>query len=256
MNSNVKKQQQVFEEIFAESDLKRWEFHDSLDPLIRYLRDRRIKIGVQNFLNVTKSKASDWNVLVICGGVGGEGTFLENLGFRSVVVSDFSNSALQLCKLRDKQLETLKLNAENLNLDDNSFDLVIVQDGLHHLSRPILGFTEMLRVAQKGVIVIEPHTGIIANLFGQKWECKKEVINFVFRWNRLIFEQVTKSYLLQLPKSIRVIRLWDHNVVMGKIAKIFGGKKLGLLMVKICYGILNTVFKPFGNMMIGIVIKE
>ena len=158
--------------------------------------------------------------------------------------------------MRDKRLTTINLDAEKLDLDNCSFDVVFVQDGLHHLSRPILGFTEMLRVANKAVIVIEPHTGIVANLFGQEWECQGDTINFVFRWNRLLFEQVTKSYLLKSSNSINIIRLWDHNVVMRKIADLFGGKKLGLMIVQSLYGLLNTVCRRFGNMMIGVVIKD
>ena len=256
MDSNVKKQYEIFEKIFANSDLERWGFHDSKDPLIRYLRDRRIRIGIDHFFKKTDLSSSDLSALVICGGVGGEGTLLANLGFGSVTVSDFSESALRLCELRDKRLTTINLDAEKLDLDNCSFDVVFVQDGLHHLSRPILGFTEMLRVANKAVIVIEPHTGIVANLFGQEWECQGDTINFVFRWNRLLFEQVTKSYLLKSSNSINIIRLWDHNVVMRKIADLFGGKKLGLMIVQSLYGLLNTVCRRFGNMMIGVVIKD
>jgi hypothetical protein len=32
-------------------------------------------------------------------------------------------------------------------VQDDSYDIALVQDGLHHLSRPVLSFIEMLRVA-------------------------------------------------------------------------------------------------------------
>lgn len=143
-----------------------------------------------------------------------------------------------------------------MELPDETFDLVVVQDGLHHLKRPFLGYTEMLRIAKKAVIVIEPHTGVVARIFGTVWEENQGEVNYVFRWNYFIFQEIANSYLLKSGFSIKFIRLWDHNLVMNKIGRIFGGEKAGLFFVKIAYSILNSVFSGFGNMMIGIVTKE
>ena len=67
---------------------------------------------------------------------------------------------MALCRSFDERLKTRVLNAEEMSeVEDGSYDLVLVQDGLHHLPRPTLGFTEMLRVARIAAIVIEPHSG-------------------------------------------------------------------------------------------------
>lgn len=207
-------------------------------------------------MRITKSHPAEWDVLIVCGGVGGEGTLLANLGFRKVTVSDFSKNALEICKVRDARLQTCILNVEQLDLPDDSFDLVLVQDGLHHLPRPALGLTEMLRVARRAVVVVEPHSGVVAKLLGTVWECKVDKVNHVFRWNQLLLEQVTLSYLLQIPSYIKAIRLWDHNVMMSKLAKLLGSKRVGLFFVKFCYFFLNSLFWWLGNMMIGIVVKH
>ncbi len=123
------------------------------------------------------------------------------------------------------------MNAENLDIPDKSYDLVLVQNGLHHLPRPVLGLTEMIRVAKKAVMMIEPHAGIVANLLGMEWEDHGGAVNYVFRWNKLMFEQVVKSYILQLPCYIKPIRLWNHNLVMDKVGKIFGGGQRGKVVV-------------------------
>ncbi len=248
-------QHSVFERVFGESDLERWSFHDTKDPLIRYLRDRRIKIGVQRVCQIAGVEPSEWKALVVCGGVGGEGSLLLNLGFASVTVSDFSNSALEICQMRDPRLNTLCLNAESLDLGDASFDLVLVQDGLHHLRRPVLGLTEMLRVARKGAIVVEPHTGIVADLFGTVWEEQEGEVNFVFRWNQCILEQSVRSYLLRGPCYVKAMRIWDHNVVMRKISKRLGGKRLAPLVAKTAYRILDSTVPFLGNMMVGVIVK-
>lgn len=202
------------------------------------------------------SSPANWDVLVVCGGVGGEGTVLANIGFRSVTVSDLSENALRACNIRDARLQTQVLNAESLEVANESYDLVVVQDGLHHLPRPVLGFTEIIRVAKKGAIVIEPHTGIVANLLGRVWEDVGGTVNYVFRWNKQLVEKVTRSYILQAPCYIKTIRLWNHNEVMDKVGKLFGGGTAGLLVVKFCYFLLDLLFRGFGNMAIAVVLKN
>lgn len=202
------------------------------------------------------SLPQDWDVLVVCGGIGGEGTVLANMGFRSVTVSDISENAIQVCQLRDSRLETKVMNAENLDIPDESYDLVLVQDGLHHLPRPVLGLTEMIRVSKKAVMMIEPHAGIVANLLGKEWEDHGGTVNYVFRWNKLMLEQAVKSYVFQMPCQIEVIRLWNHNLVVDKVGKILGGGPKGKVVVQLCYFLLDLFTGWLGNMMIRLFIKN
>ncbi len=48
-------------------------------------------------------------------------------------------------------------NAESLSFDDNSFDFVLCKESYHHFPRPAKALYEMLRVAKKGVILLEPY---------------------------------------------------------------------------------------------------
>jgi ubiquinone/menaquinone biosynthesis C-methylase UbiE len=65
---------------------------------------------------------------------------------------------------RDKRLKGIVLNAERTNLPSQSFDIALVQDGLHHLSSPVQGFTEMLRVAKRAVVFLEPHDSLVGRM--------------------------------------------------------------------------------------------
>jgi ubiquinone/menaquinone biosynthesis C-methylase UbiE len=254
MTSEIELQKESFDEVY--SNYKKNPYWDSSECLARYLLDRRLKIGVEHLMKVADSSPSSWDVLVICGGVGGEGTVLANMGFKSVTVSDFSENALRVCNERDARLKTRILNAENLDLAKESFDLVIVQDGLHHLPRPVLGFTEIIRVAKKGAIIIEPHTGIVANLLGRVWEEVGDTINYVFRWDKQLVEQATRSYILQAPCYIKTIRLWNHNEAIDTLGKFFGNGQAGLLVVKSCYFILDLLFGRLGNMAVVVLLKN
>lgn len=244
-----------FEEQYATGDRAQWWFHDTKDPLMRFLRDRRIQIAIDYVLRTLRCNAQELDALVVCGGVGGEGTFLANAGFRAVTVSDFSQSALDFCHERDPRLLTRLLDAERLDLPDASYDVVLVQDGLHHLSRPTLGLTEMIRAARVAAVVIEPHTGAVARLFGTRWEVEGDAVNWVYRWNGDMLTQVVNSYCPVARCRVKPMRRWDHNVVMEKVARLLGGRSIGLRVVKIIYGILDTCLWWAGNMMIGIVLK-
>jgi ubiquinone/menaquinone biosynthesis C-methylase UbiE len=250
----VQSQQQAFEIIYKPETASRFDFHVTTDPLTRYLRDRRLGVALDYLRSKYPTRELlQWSVLLVCGGVGGEGIFFLKMGFADVTVSDISSNSLKIANMLSPSLKTVLLNAEEMDLKDASYDLVIVQDGLHHLPRPVLGFTEMLRVASKGVIVIEPYDSLVGNQFGTEWETEGDFVNFVFRWNRKILTQVTKSYLLKNYRSIKVFRLWDHNVVIRKMVKKFP-LAFQLRMSKILYGIMS-LFNPLGNMMVAVVLK-
>ena len=255
-SASVERQRAVFEGKYH-SQVEPLSFHDNQDPLFRFLRDRRIKIGLQRAMKVSGGTPKDWDALVICSGVGEEGTLLANLGFRSVTVSDFSENALEICRIRDPRLKTSVVNAEAMAIPDRSFDLVLVQDGLHHLPRPMLGYTEMLRVARRAAIVIEPHAGLVAKLIGTTWEKHGDEINYVFRWNQLLLEEPARSLFLDSPTDVKAIRLWDHNLVVGKLVRKLrlGSGHTAVLAAKFLYAALNTPFSWLGNMMVGVVVK-
>lgn len=255
MSTVVEQQHRSFDAKYAPAERAKWAFHDTPDPLTRYMRDRRLKFGTDRVLAETGMSPEQCSVLIVCGGVGGEGTYFANRGFTDVTVSDFSENALEICRHRDPRLKTRLLNAEEMDLEDASYDFVLVQDGLHHLPRPVLGYTEMLRVARRAVVVIEPHTGVVANLLGREWEHEGDAINYVFRWNHELLEQSTRSVLLQEPCKVRGYRMWNHNIVMLRLARLFGEGAVAHQVVKAAYGILGTALPFLGNYMAGVVIK-
>jgi len=53
--------------------------------------------------------------------------------------------------------ECKKENAESLSFNDNSFDYVFCKEAYHHFPRPYIALYEMLRVAKKAIVLIEPN---------------------------------------------------------------------------------------------------
>ena len=56
-----------------------------------------------------------------------------------------------------------KENAEFLTFKDSEFDYVFCKESYHHFPRPMKALYEMLRVARKGVVLIEPNDKYINN---------------------------------------------------------------------------------------------
>jgi SAM-dependent methyltransferase len=251
-NSLANPQQGAFESIFS-TKIDEWSYHDTPDPLTRYLRDRRLNLALKIITPFFSNPLQEISILLACGGVGGEATFFANKGFSDVTNSDFSENALALCRQRDPRLKTAQIDAESINLPDSSFDWVIVQDGLHHLPRPVLGLNEMIRVARRGVIVLEPHRGLSAKLLGREWERLDSAVNYVFRWDQSLFRQVILSQLLESPKVIKTIRLWDHGSAVMNIVKRLHISN-GTWAARFIYGLL-TPFNFLGNNFVGILVK-
>jgi len=153
-------------------------------------------------------------------------------------------------------VRTPQRDALSMDVADSSFGVVLVQDGLHHLANPVDGLTEMLRVAKKAVVVIEPHEGLVAKAFGRTWEWTGDAPNFVLRWNRWLMNQVVRSYLLQSPVELRFRRVWDHAEVMGRVVLAMGGRVLGVRLARLLYSILDSVVPWGGNMMICVIVKQ
>lgn len=236
-------------------DLARYAYHSDPDPLTAFLRDRRIGLAVDLALRMAGAAPADWTALVTCGGVGGEGTYLAGRGFREVTVSDVSEAALSVCRRRDPRLLTIRADGEATGLPDGCHDLVLVRDGLHHLPRPGAGLAEMLRLARRAVVVMEPATGAVPALLGTAWERHGGSWNYVYRWDTALFAQTVFSALLRTDYAVAGVRLWDHAPVVGRLVRrLPGGARLAA--ARGLYGTLDTLARPFGNNFVGVVVKN
>jgi SAM-dependent methyltransferase len=156
---------------------------------------------------------------------------------------------------RDPRLKGVAADAENTEFKSESFDLVIVQDGLHHLASPVRGFTEMLRIARVGVIFVEPHDALVGKIIGTKWEQNGDAINYVFRWTHKLVEQVASSYLGRERFRNHSYAYWHHNMVFAKLGSLVGGGKRGEILIRVIK--LVSRLLPFaGNCFTAIVIKR
>jgi SAM-dependent methyltransferase len=99
------------------------------------------------------------SVLEICCG-SGMGTEIFAKAGCDVCGYDVSSGSIGRARERAKRhhfdAKFLVGDAEHLPFPDGAFDIVAVHDGLHHLPNPHLAIAEMVRVAKKAIVVIEP----------------------------------------------------------------------------------------------------
>lgn len=176
---------------------------NSTDPFIQRVLSEAVRKG---WLSPSDS------ILVVCGG----GTDFDNLraaGFTNVTISNLDERMLSDGGQRYAPYAWRFENAESLNVEDASYDVVMVHSGLHHLRCPLKGVTEMYRVARKGILGFEPNMNAFTKLgaklgFGQRWEHaavyfndnrwggveNTEIPNYVYRFRADDIRQTAATY--------------------------------------------------------------
>jgi len=229
----------------------------SSDPLVNYVTRWRLREAFRRLHSVSGDRIGvDSKILVMCAGEGLEGSVLCDLGYRDVTVSDISEVGVRQAVTRDPRLKGVVLNAEAVALEDEVYDIVVVQDGLHHLRSPVAGFTEMLRVSAVAAIFLEPHQSLAGSLLGTKWERNGEAVNYVFRWSRGLVEDVSCSYLVERPFLNLSFSFWHHNIVFGRIGRLVGGGRRGVFLVRALKVTLDGLLGRWGNQFCGLVVKR
>lgn len=139
----------------------------------------------------------DQRLLVACGGQP-DREVLHDLGFSQVTISNLD------ARMRGDEFAPYPWSfqdAENLQFPDESFDIVVVHNGLHHCYSPHRALLELYRVARRGVVVFEPRDTFLVRLgvrlqFGQEYEVaavagndlrfggvrNTAIPNYVYRW--------------------------------------------------------------------------
>jgi hypothetical protein len=224
------------------------------DPLTLYLVGWRLKLAMRKVFQAAGDITNSSSVLVLCAAEGYEGTLLMDMGLRDVTVSDLSDAVAEVAVRRDPRLKARALNAEETGLPARSYDIVVVQDGLHHLQRPVQGFTEMLRIASRAVIFLEPHDSPIGRLIGTRWERNGPAVNYVFRWTRRMVGDVASSYLGQGASRNLSFSFFHHNVVLAKAGRWLGSGAFAVACIASAKACMGFLLPGMGNQFCGLVI--
>ena len=226
------------------------------DRLSRWLTAWRLSVAIQKMLKATNHINKNSSILILGCAEGYEGTILSDLGFADVTVSDLSEVAVKVALARDKRLRGCSVDIENCSIPSESFDVVIVQDALHHLPRPVNGFTEMLRIARHAALFLEPHDSLAGRHVGRTWEKNGEAVNYVFRWTKSLVQNVTCSFLGHDRFLNLSFSFWHHNPRLERVGRMLGGGTLALSSIRFGKAVMDFVAPSSGNQFCGLVIKS
>ena len=171
------------------------------------------------------------DVLVV-GGSAEDGRTLYRIGFTRVTLSNLLDpSPSEQADLDGSEMSTMRLDAEAMELADNSYDLVLAHEMLHHCRSPHKALLEMLRVSRRHVILLEPNNSlamrvllrlrfsfpyelpaVIASGFQTGGVRDSSIPNYIYRWNAMEVYQTTASYLAESEFDLYTQGYWDFNV--------------------------------------------
>jgi len=161
-------------------------------------------------------------VLAVCAEAA-DAKALQRYPFQEIVLTGLREPGADLTAImqQDPRLRYQQENGERLSLADHSFDLVLVKEGLHHLSRPVSGLYEMLRVCRQAVIIMEPADCWLGRILdrlglGTRFEHSLDENienrkNFIFRWDLHLLEKLLSSYYLDSGFTITARLGWKRG---------------------------------------------
>jgi len=123
--------------------------------------DRRSSIYSRVLRHVLQNRLASPSdrVLVVCGGRRDRDE-LQQAGFTDVTISNVDTT--MDASIRPYSWD--RQDAESLTYENDSFDIAIVYDGLHHCYSPHRALLEMFRVARRAVIAFEARDSFALNV--------------------------------------------------------------------------------------------
>ena len=185
-----------------------WKAQTQGNTINRWLHERLLSI-----CNPFVQPDNQW--LTVGDAYGMDGNYLLQKGCK-VTATDISGTFLPLARAEKYIHQYSVENVEKLSFADNSFDFVLCKESYHHFPRPHVGVYEMLRVARKGIILVEPQDPIARmplllamrnildrfdpQLIGKFWKNRysfEEVGNYVFKLSEREIEKLAMA--INLP---------------------------------------------------------
>jgi len=214
----------------------------------KYYFDRQCGVGLATLI---KADLSQPDGTLICGVGGGADLqfWIEHLPLDRCLALDFSIEAIRATQRRlrnhsiSKLVEYLKADIECIPLKDNSLDLVIASQVLHHTLDPAKACKEMFRVARRGVLLLEPANTMMVSMLKRIGLARatEDAGNVVLRFRRSDFE----SYLYGCDCSVRyrTYLFYDHPILERNLGRYFNFAG-GIPVLKTLYSLTDHLMFP------------
>jgi SAM-dependent methyltransferase len=184
-------------------------------------------LAVRRYVESTRVDTNA-TVLVV-GGMPEDVEVLRRCGFNHIVLSNIEGIADDWEATSNTPVAAV--DVENIRLPDDSYDIVVAHEVIHHCRCPHRALCEMLRVAKRRVLLMEPNDSAFMRLlcwlrFSYPFELaavvdndyvcggvrNSQIPNFIFRWNEHEICKATSSFLAEQVFLLHADPYWDFNV--------------------------------------------
>jgi ubiquinone/menaquinone biosynthesis C-methylase UbiE len=224
---------QIFDRLFQDKE-----------NTFNYWRHKRMYSFLDVFL---KNKTKDNWLTIGDGKYGHEAHYISKFN-KNVLATDISTKLLKLAKSKKYIKKYKKENSEKLSFKDETFDYVFCKESYHHFPRPMIALYEMIRVAKKAVILIEPNDVIKRGISWKRINSIEEIKNkinkfeesgnYVYSLSRRDIEKLSLGIGLKNIAFAGLDDIYsDKNIDIKRFSFRFLFIKLFLLILDIAYKI-------------------
>lgn len=146
-----------------------------------------------------------------------EARFLQKHGAKAMP-TNLDPTLLEECKARGDIGDYSVENMEELSFANKSFDFVCCKDSLHHCLSPYKALYEMLRVARKGIFLIEPfdHGFCSSPIYGSRkngfHHFEEEAGNYAYSFSERELEKLCVSHGWRCLATRGICNLEGHGI--------------------------------------------
>lgn len=249
--------------------------------ITNHLLSRRTQKSRSQFIRVLRKHVELANVDVdgttlVIGGLQEDANVLRACNFSRITLSNIEGVSGNSDD--PENLPILAIDAEDIKLPDNSYDILFAQEVLHHCRSPHRALCEMLRVAKHRVMIMEPNDSTFMNLlcrlrFSFPFEIvavvhngyerggmrNSNIPNFIYRWSAHEVSKTASAFIAERPFTVYADPYWDFNVDekqlarrqqtrIGMITRAIGADNF-IRLLHAAQGVLNTlgVLRRQGN---------
>ncbi|HZQ93155.1 MAG TPA: class I SAM-dependent methyltransferase [Terriglobales bacterium] len=213
------------------------------------------------------------NVLAV-GASNEDAAVLRAAGFDHITLSNFGGGIeWERMAVVAAEYPTLRLDAEQMELPDGSFDVVFAHEMIHHCRSPHRAVCEMLRVSRRYVVFMEPNDCLLMRLltrlklsypfeiavvidqgYATGGVRNSNIPNFIFRWDAHEVWKTVSAFLPEESVRVHAYPYWELNASerdldlrkgtrLKLVAACLGGMRNFVRLLHLGPALLNTL--PF-----------
>lgn len=188
------------------------------------IKDNSLNNWLQNILfscidPLLKEAEQEW--LTVGDAYGMDAQYILQADRQRVEASDLNSDFLKVSERNGLIDKFSAQNAEKLTFSDNHFDYVLCKETYHHFPRPYAALYEMIRVAKKGIVIIEPQDPI------SKMPLLLGLVNLLAKFNPSLIKKAWKNQF-----SFEPVGNFVYKVSEREFEKLAAGLNLPVVAFK------------------------